>query len=279
MTPASLPAVIDQPGAAPPPVQRSFPRPLQTAFLHALADSGSVRAAARGVGVCYRTAYRARRSDPVFRRLWDGALLAARPQAEEVLATRAIDGVEEEVWYHGEVVATRRRYDARLLLAHLGRLDKLADDADAAALAGDFDDALDRFASGEPAAHGEGAGSSPEQCDTCDTSGDAEAAPPPAPPAAPSSGAELQWCEHTGTMVPRVDRLLNAMDAARPAGARLPGEIYGYPSGAVEAEQMAAFEAQVARWWLVVPPGEHDDPEEWTFTEELTPWEPLAGAG
>ena len=42
-----------------------------------------------------------------------------------MLATRAIHGVEEEIYYRGELVGSRRRYDTRLLLAHMARLDRL----------------------------------------------------------------------------------------------------------------------------------------------------------
>lgn len=41
-----------------------------------------------------------------------------------MLVTRALDGVEVPVWFRGEKVGTRRLYDTRLLLAHLGRLDR-----------------------------------------------------------------------------------------------------------------------------------------------------------
>ncbi|MGB3740201.1 MAG: hypothetical protein WA948_12720, partial [Pontixanthobacter sp.] len=62
---------------------------------------------------------------------------------------RAIDGFTEDVWFHGEVVGQRRRFDTRLLLAHLGRLDRLEDNADVTALADDFDDVLARIRDGE----------------------------------------------------------------------------------------------------------------------------------
>jgi len=45
-----------------------------------------------------------------------------------VLADRALNGTQEVVFYHGEEVATRTRFDSRLLLAHLGRLDALGQD-------------------------------------------------------------------------------------------------------------------------------------------------------
>lgn len=54
---------------------------------------------------------------------WDGALVLARQVAEDVLAQRALEGVEEPVFYRGEQVGSRWRFDARLLLAHLARLD------------------------------------------------------------------------------------------------------------------------------------------------------------
>jgi len=57
-----------------------------------------------------------------------------------VLACRAIDGIEEEVWFRGEVVGTRRRYDSRLLLAHIARLDALARDEQVCADAARFDE-------------------------------------------------------------------------------------------------------------------------------------------
>ena len=62
---------------------------------------------------------------------------------------RALNGVEKAVFYHGEEVATRRRYDSRLLLAHLARLDRQAEREEAQALAGQFDDALEKLEAGE----------------------------------------------------------------------------------------------------------------------------------
>jgi hypothetical protein len=162
MTSTTLPVLIEHLAGTPPPGQwTEFGRARQVEFLEALAECGSVRAAARHVGVGASTAYRARRSDPAFRAAWNGALLASRPRAEEELGCRAIDGIEEKVFYHGEEIATRRRYDSRLLLAHLARLDKLDGDADAVAFADDFDGALARFASGVVAARGAGENPSP----------------------------------------------------------------------------------------------------------------------
>jgi hypothetical protein len=72
-------------------------------------------------------AYRLRRRDALFARGWDAALVLARPSSADVLADKATEGIEEEVWYRGEMVGTRRRFDARLLLAHIARLDRMAE--------------------------------------------------------------------------------------------------------------------------------------------------------
>lgn len=96
-------------------------------FLQHLSEKGDVRAAAARVGMSRQSAYLLRRRDRAFGQAWSAALVLARTAAEEVLATRALDGCEEEVWFRGEMVGTRRRYDGRLLLAHLGRLDTLTE--------------------------------------------------------------------------------------------------------------------------------------------------------
>lgn len=96
-------------------------------FLHYLSERGDVRAAAARVGMSRQSAYVLRRRDGVFAQGWSAALVVARGYAEEILANRALDGVEEPVFYHGEEVARRRRFDGRLLLAHLARLDRLAE--------------------------------------------------------------------------------------------------------------------------------------------------------
>ena len=92
-------------------------------FLDCLAEKGNVRVACGRVGLSQQAAYVLRRRDAQFARGWAAALALARENSVQVLAERAIDGVEDPVWYRGELVGTRRKYDARLLLAHVGRLD------------------------------------------------------------------------------------------------------------------------------------------------------------
>ena len=129
--------------------QTQFVAERQVAFLEALAVTGSVRAAARRARVSHQTCYRARRNSAAFGRAWDAALVVARAAAEAKLADCAMNGVEEEVWYHGELVGTRRRLSDRLLLAHLGRLDRLRTDTRIEELAENFDAMLTRMRRGE----------------------------------------------------------------------------------------------------------------------------------
>jgi hypothetical protein len=177
-----------------------FTRPRQVAFLAALAATGSVRSASASAGVSHQTAYRARLASPGFRRGWDAALLAARAQAEEVLACRALEGWEEDVVYHGEVVASRRRFSDRLLLAHLARLDRLCGDAEVAEFADRFDEVLARYEAGE----------------------DRPARPPePAPEPAPEVGAEPAG-EPDGFLSPGLWSMWSTRADAAEDGAAIP---------------------------------------------------------
>ncbi|MEO5707541.1 MAG: hypothetical protein ABIT10_11945 [Alteraurantiacibacter sp.] len=123
--------------------------PLQALFVEHLAQHGNVRLACKAARVSAQTAYRMRRASATFRALWNAALVVARDQVEDVLADRAVHGWDEAVYYHGEEVGSRRRYDSRLLLAHLGRLDKLAEREGAALMMEHFDDAVAAMSAGE----------------------------------------------------------------------------------------------------------------------------------
>ncbi|WP_285709114.1 hypothetical protein [Erythrobacter oryzae] len=120
----------------------------QAKFVEVLAQWGNVRAAAAQAGVSRGHLYRMRRASPEFRRMWDAALVLARPQVEEVLADRALNGVPEVVFYHGEEIATRTRYDSRLLLAHLGRLDRVEDTQGVRVAVRDFDERVEALRTG-----------------------------------------------------------------------------------------------------------------------------------
>jgi hypothetical protein len=102
-------------------------QPRRAQFLEALSHNGNVLAACARVGMSREAAYRLRRREPAFARAWAAAQMVGREASAEVLGCRAIDGVEEDVWHRGEFKGTRRRFDSRLLLAHMARLDKLAE--------------------------------------------------------------------------------------------------------------------------------------------------------
>lgn len=147
-TPAAAPgtaAAAQSSAADPAHLSADLARETQVAFLRTLAQWGNVRAAAAQVGVSRQHLYRMRRASWEFRELWDAALVLARPQVEEVLADRALNGVTESVFYHGEEVATRTRFDSRLLLAHLARLDRLECRAGINRAGQEFDARLDRL--------------------------------------------------------------------------------------------------------------------------------------
>ena len=120
-------------------------------FLQALSIHGNARAACRTVGMSAEAAYKLRRRDPLFARGWAAAVLLGRDNSIATLGERAIEGVEEDIYYRGELVGTRRRYDSRLLLAHLARLDRLADEQAAGADSGRFDELVACIADGSPA--------------------------------------------------------------------------------------------------------------------------------
>lgn len=119
-------------------------------FLDHLSAKGNVRSACAAVGMSHEAAYRLRRRDPLFARGWDAALTLAREANAEVLRCRAIDGIEEDIWYRGELVGTRFRHDTRLLLAHLARLDKVADRSQARQDSARFDEILAVMLDGDP---------------------------------------------------------------------------------------------------------------------------------
>jgi len=217
--------------------QTEFVRDLQVLFVDNLALTGSVRSAASAAGVSHQTAYRARRSNVQFRLAWDAALVAARVNAADTLAARAIDGVEEQVFYHGEVVATRRRYSDRLLLAHLARLDKLAERADLAALAEGFDTMIERFRAGEPLLAPAPEESSSGPCNTRSMS-----------PLSAAIYADPQDDDpESGEL--RADDIAELMYAARPDDAPLPGDLGD--ARAVAMLQREAFLADLDEWWLI----------------------------
>ncbi|MBW8755142.1 MAG: hypothetical protein JF595_13515 [Sphingomonadales bacterium] len=90
----------------------------QQGFIEALADTGSVRAAAHAVNMTPEGAYYLRRqpgAEP-FRKAWEAALRLGVERLEDVAMERALHGVEVPVYHFGAVVGTRRHYNDRLLM-------------------------------------------------------------------------------------------------------------------------------------------------------------------
>lgn len=90
----------------------------QRAFIAALADTGSVKAAAHAVGKAAEGAYLLRRHPQGrgFRKAWEAALAIGVQRLEDVAMERALNGVEVPVYHFGAVVGTRRVYNDRLLM-------------------------------------------------------------------------------------------------------------------------------------------------------------------
>ena len=91
-------------------------RPWKPLFLDALRGTGNVRLAASNADVARQVAYRARDSSATFRADWDEALEEARELLEAEARRRAAIGVEEPVFYKGQVVGHIRKYSDNLLM-------------------------------------------------------------------------------------------------------------------------------------------------------------------
>ena len=97
----------------------------QVAFLRELAATHNVAAAARAVGMSRQSAYKLRarlRGEP-FDMAWAEAFQCSFDALAEAAMDRALNGVEVQHYYHGELVGTSRRYDARLTLGLLALRD------------------------------------------------------------------------------------------------------------------------------------------------------------
>jgi hypothetical protein len=121
-------------------------------FLLVLASGGVVAEACRAVGMSVASAYalKNRRSGRAFAKMWDAILIhRARARLADSNLERAMNGCVDQVLKDGVVVAERRRFDNRLSMAMLTRLDRLAESQSGEeagllrALSEDFDDYLD----------------------------------------------------------------------------------------------------------------------------------------
>lgn len=90
----------------------------QQGFIEALADTGSVKTAARMMTMTPESAYYLRRQPGAesFRKAWEAALALGVQRLEDVAMERALNGIEVPVYHFGAVVGTRRVYNDRLLM-------------------------------------------------------------------------------------------------------------------------------------------------------------------
>lgn len=99
-------------------------------FLERFAECGIVIEACEAVGISARSAYNLRDRDPLFAAGWDAAQMMARPRLADEAYSRALNGVVDRIYKDGVIVAERHRYDNRLTMSVLARLDARLDRAE-----------------------------------------------------------------------------------------------------------------------------------------------------
>jgi hypothetical protein len=132
----------------------------QVVFLDALARCGVIADAARAAGVSRDTVYnlRNRAEGRAFALGLDAAMLMSRGRLSDEAHSRALNGVVDKIYRNGELWGERHRYDNRLTMAVLTRLDRMAEGlgegaATARTVAQEWDQFLDIVEDG-----GDGAG-------------------------------------------------------------------------------------------------------------------------
>jgi hypothetical protein len=90
----------------------------QHAFIEALADTGSVKAAAHRVNMTPEGAYLLRRhpEGASFRKAWEAALALGVQQLEDIAMERALYGTEVPVYSYGKLIGSRIVHNDRLLM-------------------------------------------------------------------------------------------------------------------------------------------------------------------
>ncbi len=95
--------------------QMNFTKRKGQMFLQFLAETGRVRHSAKQAGIDIKTLYARRASDPDFLKNWETACQMAGDRYEDEAVRRAVDGVDRDVYYKGEVVGQERQYSDGLL--------------------------------------------------------------------------------------------------------------------------------------------------------------------
>lgn len=95
---------------------KTFDDDRKKVFLAALSEFPHVNAAAKKAGVSFVTAYKYRHKDPDFAKAWDIALDIGFNVLESEAVRRAVQGVEEPVFYKGDVVGSITKHSDSLLM-------------------------------------------------------------------------------------------------------------------------------------------------------------------
>ena len=85
-------------------------------FLEALRTTGNATVAAKTAGIDRANAYKARRRSKVFARQWNEAIEHAVDLLEKEARRRAEEGVQEPIYYKGELVGHIRKYSDALMM-------------------------------------------------------------------------------------------------------------------------------------------------------------------
>jgi hypothetical protein len=99
-------------------------------FLERFAECGIVVEACEASGMSARSVYNLRDRDPLFAAGLEAARVVARGPLADEAYSRARNGVVERIYRDGIVVAEKHRYDNRLTMAVLARLDSRIDRAE-----------------------------------------------------------------------------------------------------------------------------------------------------
>jgi hypothetical protein len=135
---AAIEAVLANPHALAEVISRSCPEGgrrdgwtpfARKLFLQVVAESGNVTRACAYAGLSKESAYALRNRDSLFAAGWDAACLLARDPLADDVHEKSVEGITETITRADGVVVERRRYDARLSMAVLHRLDKRCDRA------------------------------------------------------------------------------------------------------------------------------------------------------
>ena len=86
------------------------------AFLAALAETANVLKSSELTKIARRMAYDWRAADPDFADAWERALDIGADALEDEAVRRAVEGVDEPVFYQGEAVGVVRKYSDTLLI-------------------------------------------------------------------------------------------------------------------------------------------------------------------